>query len=128
MFGFCILHSYALLRGTFFVIITVSRSKGSTFFVTSSCMLLDEKTVLEIWLNPGLNFTMFRETGPRSENGCKKIWHFFIWNRVKIWRTGRHTPTKNSQEKPLGGHSCLVHFINITNYASLFTMDMRNYL
>ena len=70
---FCILHSYALLRETFFVIITVSRIKGSTFFVTSSCMLLDEKTVLEIWLNPGLNFTMFRETGPRSENGCKKI-------------------------------------------------------
>ena len=61
-------------------------------------MLLDEKTVLEIWLNPGLNFTMFRETGPRSENGCKKIWHFFIWNRVKIWRTGRHTPTNNSQD------------------------------
>ena len=27
-------------------------------------MLLDEKTVLEIWLNPGLNLTIFRGTGP----------------------------------------------------------------
>ena len=31
----------------------------------------------------------------RSENGCAK-WHFWVWNRVGIWRTGRHTPTKNS--------------------------------
>ena len=36
-------------------------------------MFLDEKTVLEIWLNPGLNLTMFRETWPRSENGSKEI-------------------------------------------------------
>ena len=28
-------------------------------------MFLDEKTVLEIWLNPGLNLTIFRGTGPR---------------------------------------------------------------
>ena len=34
------------------------------YFVTSSCMFLDEKTVLEIWLNPGLNLTIFRGTGP----------------------------------------------------------------
>ena len=27
--------------------------------------------------------------------------HFLVWNRVRIWRTGRHTPTKNSQEYPL---------------------------
>ena len=34
-----------------------------------------------------------------SENGCGK-WHFLVWNRVRIWRTGWHTPTptKNSQE------------------------------
>ena len=34
------------------------------YFVTSSCMFLDEKTVLKIWLNPGLNLTIFRGTGP----------------------------------------------------------------
>ena len=41
-------------------------------FVTSSCMFLDEKTVLEIWLNPWLNLTIFRGTGPRRgiQNGC----------------------------------------------------------
>ena len=36
-------------------------------------------------------------TKARSENGCGK-WHFLVWNTVRIWRTGRHTPTKNSQE------------------------------
>ena len=31
---------------------------------------------------------------------------FLVWNRVRIWRTGRHTPTKNSQEYiPLPGIS-----------------------
>ena len=25
----------------------------------------------------------------------------YIWNQVRIWGTGRHTPTKNSQEYPL---------------------------
>ena len=32
-------------------------------------MFLDEKTVLEIWLNPGLNLTIFRGTGPWSLSG-----------------------------------------------------------
>ena len=32
LFRFCILHSYVLLRVTFCVIVTVSRSKGSTVF------------------------------------------------------------------------------------------------
>ena len=40
--------------------------KAQQYFVTSSCIFLDEKTVLEIWLNPGLNLTMFRGTGPWS--------------------------------------------------------------
>ena len=35
--------------------------------------------------------------------GCqvwKRVWKviFLLWNRVKIWRSGRHTPIKNSQE------------------------------
>ena len=29
-------------------------------------MFLDKKTVLEIWLNPWLNITIFRGTGPRT--------------------------------------------------------------
>ena len=37
----------------------------------------------------------------KSENGCEK-WHFLVWNRVRIWRIGRHTPTKNSVENPQG--------------------------
>ena len=37
--------------------------------------------------------------GGWSENGCEKL-HFLVWNRVRIWRTGRHNPTKNSQENP----------------------------
>ena len=33
--------------------------KGQQYFVTLSCMFLDEKTVLEMWPNPGLNLTIF---------------------------------------------------------------------
>ena len=28
-----------------------------------------------------------------TENGCGK-WHFLVWNRVRIWRTGQHTPPR----------------------------------
>ena len=35
----------------------------------------------------------------RAENGCE-IWHFLVWNRVRIWRARQHTSTKNSQEYP----------------------------
>ena len=38
--------------------------KDQQYFVTSSCMFLDEENVLEILLNPGLNLTIFRGTGP----------------------------------------------------------------
>ena len=30
-------------------------------------MFLDEKIVLEIWLHPGLNLTIFRETGHKQK-------------------------------------------------------------
>ena len=33
----------------------------------------------------------------RSENRCEKL-HYLVWNRVRIWRIGRHTPSVNSQE------------------------------
>ena len=36
-----------------------------------------------------------------SENGCGKL-HVLVWNRVRIWRTRWHTPTKNSWEYPPG--------------------------
>ena len=38
--------------------------KTEQYIVTSSCRFLDEKTMLEIWLNPWLNLTIFRGTGP----------------------------------------------------------------
>ena len=37
--------------------------KAEQYFVTSSCMFLNEKTALEIWLNPGLNLS-FEEPVP----------------------------------------------------------------
>ena len=77
LFPFLYFTILCIAWGNIFCYHYCTSSKGSTFFVTSSCMFLDEKTVLEIWLNPGLNFTMFRETGPRSENGCKKNMTFF---------------------------------------------------
>ena len=40
--------------------------KTQQYFVSSSDTFLDKKTLLEIWLNPGLNLTTFWETGPRS--------------------------------------------------------------
>ena len=32
-------------------------------------------------------------------------WHFLVWSRVRIWWSGRHTPTKISQEYPLQGEA-----------------------
>ena len=43
--------------------------KAQLYFVHSSYTFVDKKTVLNIWLNPGLNLTIFRGTGP---------WHLFI--------------------------------------------------
>ena len=57
---FCI---YALLRVTLPVIISFFRSKGTTVF----CMF-KLQTLLKICLNPGLNFTIFRGTGPWIHN------------------------------------------------------------
>ena len=37
--------------------------KTEKYFVSSSNMFLDKKTLLKIWLNPGLNLTIFRGTG-----------------------------------------------------------------
>ena len=40
--------------------------KAQQYFVTSSCLFLDKKTLLEVWLNPGLNLTIFPGTGPKG--------------------------------------------------------------
>ena len=55
--GFCILSSYVLLRETFCVIITVSLSKGSEEFCKLELHVLRQENL--IWLNPGLNLTIF---------------------------------------------------------------------
>ena len=39
--------------------------KAQQYFVSSRYMFLDKNTLLKIWLNPGLNLTMFRGMGPR---------------------------------------------------------------
>ena len=44
-------------------------------------------------------------TTSRSENRCGKWLFFCLKLRVSIWRTGRHTPTKNSLEYPPGGEA-----------------------
>ena len=48
LFHLLYLPSYALLRVTFYVIITESRSKNTAVFVSSSDLFLDNKTLLEI--------------------------------------------------------------------------------
>ena len=45
--------------------------KAQRYFVTSSCMSLDEKTVLEIWLNPGLHLQSLEEPGPEMYGKSK---------------------------------------------------------
>ena len=66
------------------------------------------------WIWPILDFGTFRYTKPvgkfgtgqaRSENGFGK-WHTLVWNRVRIWRNGGYTPTKNSKEYPTPGNDC----------------------
>ena len=61
---FCILHFYALLRVTFCVSVSLLFLvvKAQQYFVTSSCMLLDEKTVLGLIL--GYTYPSFEEPGP----------------------------------------------------------------
>ena len=66
LFHFLYLPSYALLRKTFCVIITVNLVERHNWFVSSEGMFLDKKTLLKIWLNPGLNWTIFRGTGTRA--------------------------------------------------------------
>ena len=49
------------------------RLKAQKHFVSSSCMFLGKKTLLKITLNPGLNLTAFRRTGPRLTDGKRSV-------------------------------------------------------
>ena len=64
---FCILPLYALPRVTFYIFITKPRSKYTTsiLYVPGTCY--DKKTLLNIWLNPGLNLTIYSRTGVTEE-------------------------------------------------------------
>ena len=42
------------------------RVQAQQYFVSLSYMVVDKKIVLKIWLNLGLNLTVFRGTGPRA--------------------------------------------------------------
>ena len=67
LFHFCILPLYALPRVTFYIFITKPRSKYTTsiLYVPGTCY--DKKTLLNIWLNPGLNLTIYSRTGVTEE-------------------------------------------------------------
>ena len=38
--------------------------KAQQHFLSSCCVFSDEKTLLKIWVNPGLNLRSFEELGP----------------------------------------------------------------
>ena len=40
------------------------KEKAQQYFVSSSYTFLYKKTLLKIWLNPGLNLTSFKEPSP----------------------------------------------------------------
>ena len=44
--------------------------KTQQYFMSSSDMLVGKKTLLEIWLNPGLNLIIFWGTGLSSLSVC----------------------------------------------------------
>ena len=82
-FPFCIYPPVHFLEEHFVLSFLFFKVKAQQYFVRSSYTFLYKKTLLKIWLNPGLNLTIFRGTRPSSENG---------WKRARIWRTERHTP------------------------------------
>ena len=60
------LNFFVLLRVTFCLIwLPYLGVKAKQHFISLSYMFLGKKTLLKIWLNPGLNLTIFWGTGPR---------------------------------------------------------------
>ena len=49
------------------------RVKAQQYFVSLSYMVVDNKSMLKIWLNLGLNLTIIRGTGPRGKK-LKNNW------------------------------------------------------
>ena len=47
--------------------------KAQQRFVSLGCMFLGKKALLKIWINPGLNLTIFWRTGPRLFTFYKKV-------------------------------------------------------
>ena len=56
--------------------------KAQQCFVSSRCMFLEKKTLLKIWLNPGLNLIIFRGTGPRFLNQ-RHLWRSYCKKRER---------------------------------------------
>ena len=55
-----------MLWVTFCVIITVSLGKGSTVFCNPELLVLTRENLVEVWVNPELNLTIFPGTGPKG--------------------------------------------------------------
>ena len=65
---------YCLYKtNTFVLSFPYVKSKAQQYFVSSSCMFLGKNTLLKISLNPGLNLTVFRGTGPRVTDGKRSV-------------------------------------------------------
>ena len=55
---------------------------------------------------------------------------FLVWNRVRIWRTGRQTPTNNSRSTPPGLWASLNSTVDVisfflSNGADVYSRDYR---
>ena len=59
--------------------------KIKQYIVTSNCMFLDEKTMLEIWLNPGLNSIIFRGIGPWSVMQLCLLWKIQAFGKNRMF-------------------------------------------
>ena len=66
--------------------------KARQYFVSSSDIFLDKKTLLKIWLNPGLNLTIFRGSKPwclwcsefHSNLTVNRLMHSLILSRAHL--------------------------------------------
>ena len=59
----------------------------------------------------------------------KRVWKitFFGQNWVRIWRNGRNTPTKNSQENPPGALSTRLVFLLETSLSVSLPISICSY-
>ena len=95
------LHTFCLRTFCVSVSLLFLVVKAQQYFVTSSCMLLDEKTMLEIWHNPGLNLPIFRGTGPR-------------WSLNRLCLLSKQQQRKNNNNSSSNNCCKLLTFISTT--------------